>query len=450
MHSAKLTTARLKRTFTIFSVILFSNQLFAQENSPYSRYGIGDVVPNQNISTRGMGGISAGYSDPQSLNLVNPAALGNTPTTIFDLGGEVDVRNLKSTTTPEKYKATNTLISYLQLGFPVASQKMMRKNIFWGMSFGLRPVTRISYKIETAGRLPGIDSVRNLYEGSGGLTQANVSTGFRIKQFSFGLSSGYAFGNKDYSTKLALINDSIAYYKSNSGSLTRFGGGFLNAGLQYDIITKKKGLLRLGAYTNFQQTLNAKRETIAQTIDYDADGGIQNIDTVSYTTGEKGKLVLPATYGFGFTFTPDSTRRLLIGADLEMTNWKDYRFYGQPDALQNNFTIRAGMQYQPAKANTPASNYWSFVKYRLGGYYGNDYVKLNNVNRLNYGVTVGAGLPLTSLQRLSYYREMVVLNTGIEYNARGNRQSFSIRENVVRFSIGLSMNARWFAKPKYD
>ena len=174
---------------------------------------------------------------------MNPAALGNTPTTIFDLGGEVDVRNLKSTTTPEKYKATNTLISYLQLGFPVASQKMMRKNIFWGMSFGLRPVTRISYKIETAGRLPGIDSVRNLYEGSGGLTQANVSTGFRIKQFSFGLSSGYAFGNKDYSTKLALINDSIAYYKSNSGSLTRFGGGFLNAGLQYDIITKKKGCL---------------------------------------------------------------------------------------------------------------------------------------------------------------------------------------------------------------
>ena len=50
---------------------------FAQENSPYSRYGIGNLVPPGNISNRGMGGISAGVSDATTINTVNPASYGN-------------------------------------------------------------------------------------------------------------------------------------------------------------------------------------------------------------------------------------------------------------------------------------------------------------------------------------------------------------------------------------
>jgi hypothetical protein len=46
----------------------------AQGNSPYSRYGLGDAVPNTNILNRGMGGIQAGYSDFLSINFNNPAS----------------------------------------------------------------------------------------------------------------------------------------------------------------------------------------------------------------------------------------------------------------------------------------------------------------------------------------------------------------------------------------
>ena len=35
----------------------------AQDNSPYSRYGLGDLHPNTNILNRGMAGLSAAYSD---------------------------------------------------------------------------------------------------------------------------------------------------------------------------------------------------------------------------------------------------------------------------------------------------------------------------------------------------------------------------------------------------
>ena len=46
----------------------------AQSNSPYSRYGLGDLFPNSNMTTRGMGGISAGYADVISVNFSNPAS----------------------------------------------------------------------------------------------------------------------------------------------------------------------------------------------------------------------------------------------------------------------------------------------------------------------------------------------------------------------------------------
>ena len=449
MHLVKPTTAALKRTFGLIIALFISSFVIAQENSPYSRYGVGDLVPNQNIVNRGMGGIAAGYSDFQSINFINPASLANLKSTVFDIGADIDIRTLKSNTTPEKYKSVNTLISYLQLGFPIASARMNKKGNYWGVSFGLRPVTRINYKIETSSRT-NIDSLNTLSEGNGGITQANISTGVKIKNFSLGLSTGYSFGNKDYSTKLNFRNDSILYYQSNSASITRFGGVFFNAGLQYDIKVKKEALLRLGVYGNLQQNLNAKRDKIDETFNYDDNGGTYTIDTVSYSSGVKGKIKIPATYGAGFTYTD---LHWLYGADVEMSNWKNYRYYEQKDAVQNSFTIRMGAQYLPAGLGTATSKYWSFVKYRAGLYYGNDYIKLDSKSRNNYGVTLGAGLPLTKLQRnnYEYFRDGdVMLNAGVEYGSRGNKKSQSLRENIVKFSLGITMSARWFMKPKYD
>lgn len=453
MHLVKSTTDGFKRKITIISAVLISTSAMAQENSPYSRYGMGDIVPNQNMVSRAMGGISAGYSDFQSINLVNPAALGQIRSTIFDIAGEVDIRNLKSNTSPEKFKSVNSLISYLQLGVPLSTEKMIKKKKFWGASFGLRPVTRINYKVESNSRRSGLDSLNTIYEGSGGITQANISTGLKIKNFSIGISTGYTFGSKDYSTILNFISDSTAYFKSKTSTVTRFGGAFLNTGMQYEIAiknkktNKKENILRFGAYVNLQQNLSAKQDKVNETIAFDGNGGIVSIDTISAVINQTGKINFPATYGFGVSH---STRNFLIGADLEMSNWDDYRYYGEKDFVQNSFMVRVGAQYYPAKDNTLPSKYWSFVKYRAGMYIGNDYIKLSDNNRPVYAFTAGVGMPLTSLQRISYTGEIVALNAGIEIGARGNKESQSLRENYMRFNIGVSMNARWFVKPKYN
>jgi hypothetical protein len=94
---------------------------FAQENSPYSRYGTGNAVPSENIANRAMGGISAGVSDATTVNTVNPASIGNLIYTTLDIGLEYDGRNLKSKNPIGHYKSNNGIISYLQVGFPLLS-----------------------------------------------------------------------------------------------------------------------------------------------------------------------------------------------------------------------------------------------------------------------------------------------------------------------------------------
>jgi hypothetical protein len=435
-----------------FLIFGFEMAAEAQENSPYSRYGLGDIVPNRNIMTRGMGGISAGVFDYQSINFTNPAALGGIKNTIFDIGTEADVRVLKNTSPALTSTSANAIFSYLQLGVPLTSKAMKKKNVNWGMTFGLRPYSNISYKIENNQRLSGIDSLNTIYQGTGGVNQLFLGTGFKFtdiignhtNSYSFGVNLGYLFGSKNYSTVLTFINDSVDYYRSNSANNTHFGGLFVNGGFQFESVSKAR-TIRLGVYGSIQERLNATQDILREIISYDANGNPYRVDSVSDQQGVSGTIIFPSTIGTGFTYQDD---HWLYGADFEITNWNNYQFFESPDDLQSSWVARAGVQYFPAKDNTPAKKYWSFVRYRAGIFYGPDYIKVTT-NRPVYGFTLGTGMPLTSLRRFNPSGERATLNTAIEIGGRGDKSS-NIRETTVRFSVGLSLNASWFIKRKYD
>lgn len=448
MRSAKRTMTKILPLFIL--ALGLQATAFSQENSPYSRYGLGDIAPNRNVLNRAMGGISAGMIDYNSINMTNPAALASLRNTIFDVGTEISYRTLRSSNPAKKFTSANTILSYLQMGFPLTTEKMRKKNIQWNMGFGLRPLTRINYKIEKSERT-AIDSLNTVYEGSGGLNQAFIGTAFKIKGFSIGANIGYNFGSKDYSTKLVFINDSVIYYISNSETKTSLNGLAVNVGVQYEKVfnedskTKPRTYLRFGAYANLNGKIRAKRDDIRETITYDAAGATYRIDSVYEKKDVKGNVTYPSTFGGGFAYEGVNWT---YGADFEMSNWNSYRYYGQSDAVQNSWTIRVGTQYYPAKIGMSTKKYFRFVRYRAGFFYGNDYIKVNS-NRPEYAFTLGAGFPLTSLQQLGQ-REYVVLNTGVELGSRGTKNVTGLRESVFRFNIGVSMNARWFQKPKYN
>lgn len=405
----------------------------AQENSPYSRYGLGDLTPSQNNLNRAMGGLSAAYSNIQSVNFTNPASYAFLKITSYDIGLDYSSRTLRTINPPKSFTSSYLIPSYFQLGLPLS-----KKNN-WGMNIGLRPISRINYDIAIRTRTP-IDSVRYGYVGNGGSYQAYTGMGFGTKNFTVGFNVGYMFGNKEYNTRVSFVSDTITYKMSNSTDTTRFGGIFYNAGFQYKFNISKTTSVKLGAFSNFKTELSAIRNISRETINFSNTNGVQTIDSVYHGTDEKGTIIYPASWGAGFSI--DRENSWMIGAEFNKAKWNDYRYYGKTDFMSNTWTMRLGGQFVP---NYKGEGYWSKVAYRLGFSFGPENIKLNNTVRQKT-FSFGTGLPV---RRNVYTNQYTVINTAFELSYRGNKTN-DLKESIFRISLGLNLGDIWFNKPKYQ
>ena len=419
-------------------IVLATSFLHAQtDNSPYSRYGLGDYLPSTNIVSRGIGGVSAAYADVISVNFQNPASYSRLKRSTFDIGLEVDTRTLKEINPPSKYNSVSPLISYVQLGLPLS----VKKN--WGMNLGLRPVTRINYKIE---RLEALgdksDSTSTLFEGNGGSYEVYLGTGITIKNLSLGVNVGYMFGNKEYSTKrFVLPADTAFYYPSEHTNITNFGGLFFSGGLQYTIKVGSKDMLRLGTSGQFKKDFKANRSEEVETFQQNATTGeVDSIDLVSKVSST-GKITYPGNFGAGLMYYKGD--KWLIGVDYKQAKWSDYRFFGTVDSVQDSWSLHVGGQIVPNA--TDAKSYWGRVTYRAGFSYGKDYVKV--VDDLpTWGVNIGFGFPM---RPPSYSYQYSIINTAFEFGKRGNSSNV-LSESYFKISLGLTLSDIWFIKKKYD
>jgi len=444
MRSVSLIANKTFRLLFLLILAINTQVVSAQDNSPYSRYGLGDLVPAGNMANRSMGGISAAYTDFQTINFLNPAGYGSLTNTVFDVAGELLSRTIKSNLAPSDYKTNNLLVSYLQFGVPIATKSMQKKGLSWGFGFGLQPVTRIAYKLREDYRISNVDSASSLFEGFGGLNRFSIGTGIKYKNFRVGFSAGANFGSRETTSRQTLINDSVVYYRSLREVKTNLSGVSLSGGLIYDIPVRKN-ILRFGAYANYFKRLKTETTQLDATFLFDPSGESIPVDTISFKQDIKGEISMPLQLTGGISW---NSTHWLFGADYEFWGWSDYRENGKAESVRNTWKIRTGAQYYPASENTDAKKYFQFVKYRLGFYYGPDYINLNG-ERNDFALTLGAGFPLTSFQLLRR-GEYVLFNTGMELGSRGSKDLGSIRENTLRFNFGISMDARWFQKSKYD
>src|SRR5437870_3186044 len=68
----------------------------ANINSPYSRYGIGDLQFSGFSRNLGMGGLGIGVATPYNLNVTNPASYAALSLTTFEGGVRGNMTRLKS------------------------------------------------------------------------------------------------------------------------------------------------------------------------------------------------------------------------------------------------------------------------------------------------------------------------------------------------------------------
>ena len=449
MQSVSTTMYQLYKQ--LLFIVLLSISLFsqAQENSPYSRYGMGDMVPNTSILSRGMGGLAAAYVDydkrydqrgipkVQTVNFLNPASYSKMRITSFDLGFEVDSRTINTPSVGDKFNSKSAIISYVQLGLPLSRKHGL------GMTIGLRPVTRVNYKIESSEKSAGFDSLTHLYEGIGGSYQVYAGLGKSFKNLSVGFNTGYFFGTRDYSSRNIFLPDSAdnLYYKSNYETKANFGGLFFDAGAQYQAQLNKTTILHLGVYGTLKRKYSATKDYLIETYNYDANGGVYRIDSVYSETGAKGKLIYPSTIGTGFMI--EKLDKWQIGADFTTTSWSDYRFFDQKDSTNNSWMIKIGGQVTPNLYST--TSYWSRVTYRAGFNFGPDYIRAGK-KLPQFGASAGLGLPV---RKNPYTNQFSFINLAFEYGKRGNKDNL-ISESLFRVAAGFTLSDLWFIKRKYN
>ncbi|MBU3677664.1 MAG: hypothetical protein FGM54_10875, partial [Chitinophagaceae bacterium] len=73
--------------------------LKAQDNSPYSRFALGNLRATENVAFRGMGGVCIADDNPLIANPSNPATYAGLKMTAYQIALDGTMLNIKNKTT---------------------------------------------------------------------------------------------------------------------------------------------------------------------------------------------------------------------------------------------------------------------------------------------------------------------------------------------------------------
>ncbi|MBK7763009.1 MAG: hypothetical protein IPI46_06500 [Bacteroidetes bacterium] len=415
---------------TIFGLLAYTAGS-AQENSPYSRYAMGNLKTTENSMHRGMAGVCMGDDQALVVNPDNPASYSFLKLTSFQLGIEGTSNNIRNSVTATRTGALT--ISYVNLGLAI-SKKL-------GVSFGLMPVTRSKYSMQQTDEIPGISKVINDYYGGGATQKIYAGAAYKVKDFSFGVNAGYLFGNLVNSSDVS-FTDTLKILSTSVSSRSVLGGFFIQGGAMMSKKLKDDYRLVFGTSYTLSQKLNAKKDTywksfIGDVIEPDFQ---YNVDSV---VEKKGKVIVPAKLAVGVMLHDGDKWK--AGIDFNTSNWENYRTYEQQDSTTNSWMIKIGGSITPDP--TSVTQTWKRMSYRAGVYSGQDILSFNNTDLKINGFTLGIGYPI---RRSGYNQSIGQLNAAIDVGKRGTVNNGLIAEGYTRFSIGFTFNDKWFVKRKYD
>ncbi len=422
------------KLYLLLIVTVLSFGLNAQTgiNSPYSRYGLGQLnAENMNTISMGMGGLSIAIHDPTALNPANPASYGSLDSAsfLFEVGVAGNITTLKTTSLDESgYDAT---LSYIFAGFPITT--------WWKSGIGIMPFSKIGYNIEVLIEVPNFSNVVHSFSGDGGLNQVFWGNGFNVtKKLRAGLDITYLFGQSSR-TSTVYYPDSVFIFGTRVESKIHGGGFIFDYGIQYDIDINNTMQATIGATYANKFNLNATRSYLSKTITGGYGDEVEYIkDTIEYIQDDKGSIVIPQRFGVGFVLKKQDN--WLIGVDFEWQNWKEFAVYDIPDTLINSYHITVGGQYRPNHTNI--SSLFKRMTYRGGIKYNQSYLKFGDTRINEFGISFGVGFPMR--------KSKTGLDIGIEVGRRGTTKNQLIQENFVNMSLGISIQEHWFHKRKYQ
>ena len=416
----------------IIAVLSINTSAQTGINSPYSRYGLGQLnSENMNAISMGMGGLSLAIHDPTALNPANPASYGSLDSSsfLFEMGVSGNITTLKTTALSESgYDAT---LNYIFAGFPITK--------WWKSGVGIMPYSKIGYNIETLVKVEDFSDVVHSFNGDGGLNQVFWGNGFNIsKNFRAGVDITYLFGQSSRSS-MVYYPDSVFIFGTKVESKIRGNGFIFDYGIQYDININKTTQATIGVTYANKFNLNATRSYLSKTLTGGFGDAVESVkDTILYIEDEKGSFVIPQRFGIGFALTKEG--RWLVGADFEWQDWEEFAVYGVADTLINSFHVTIGGEFIPKHTNI--SSLFKRMTYRGGVRYHQSYLNFGGTRINEFGVSFGVGFPLK--------KSKTGIELGFEIGKRGTTDNSLIQENFVNMSLGISIQEHWFHKRRYQ
>lgn len=397
-------------------------------NTPYSRYGFGQLTDQSFGNSKAMGGIAYGLRNGLQINAANPASYSavDSLTFLFDAG--LSLQNTNFNENGVKTNAKNSTLDYIAMQFRLFEGL--------GMSAGFLPYSTVGYnmsKSKQIGTDPYGNSIQALesYYGDGGLQQVFVGLGYNVfKNLSLGVNFSYLYGDITHTASTTFNNSSAL--TSARGDKISISDYKLDFGVQYTHSFGKKHVVNLGAIYSLGHDVNSEGYKYQET--YTSTGGSQTQTTDSIKNG----FSIPHTFGIGATYVYN--KKLTIGMDYTLQKWADVQFFGEKGSFKNRSKLSLGAEYQP---NALSRNYLNRVRYRVGAYYSDPYTQINNQEGAReYGVSFGFGLPL--------FRSKSILNISGQYVKVSPKVKGMLEENSLRVNIGLTFNEGWFMKWRVD
>jgi hypothetical protein len=395
-------------------------------NSPYSRFGVGELASSRNTYNFSMGGIAYAISSPNYINPYNPASnvAFDTMSFLFS-GGMVSKFGTHKTETLTS-KTNFASLGYLLFGFPVT--RWMKSSI------GLIPYSNVGYNVVAHEVYENIGSTDLYYKGLGGLNEFYVNSSFQLhKNLAIGAKMSFLFG-KSNNSQIVFFPDSAGMLNTKVDRYIEAGDLYFDFGAQYKKQIVKDMTMGFGAIYAPSQNINATKNYIARSY-FGTSIGIESFrDTIAIELDKHGTITIPEKYGFGIMLKQNE--KWMFGADYSWQNWSKFRAFDQVDSLKNSMQFSVGGEFLPSEK--VFTKYWKRVKYRAGFRYNKTYLNLNNTPVNEFGITIGLGLPVP--------RSLSTINLGLEWGKKGTTSNNLIQDNYVKLTLDVSIWERWFVK----
>ena len=405
-------------------------------SSPYSRFGLGEIISEGSSFNRAMGNAGIALRNNNQINFLNPASYSAFDTLSFLFSGGVTGKYAKVYNESTEDQTRNFNMEYLGIGFPIL--KGLR------LSLGLNPYSRMQYQYhEIVYTNDTINSLLFDYKGDGGLNEFYFGGAYQIKDIvSVGFNATYLFGT------LERTNTQSSLYKTEAetqfASKYNVSDFYYRAGVQFFHEFKEKHKITLGFVYDFKKDIKIQASELVQRGFPYIDGAY--IDTFRIVNDSAGKINLPAKFGLGLSYIYDD--KLLFTADYITQDWTDSKLFSTNMGLTNYSSFRVGLEYTPVPMTKRVrAGYFKRMNYRIGFYSTNTYWKVGDDQIKDSGFSIGLGLPWKNSKKLF---TSTTFNLTYQIGWRGTTENNLLKENYHNITFGFSLHDFWFIKPKYD